>query len=181
MKKTALTSALILCCSLTSPAALADPVNLDTDVEVSSESSVRHLLKLDVGALSATGLGGIGYILEPVSWFQLEAAVGYGFSGFQFSLMPKINVGNAHHRFVAGAGVSVAVLPWDADPKADEVMVYLNVDLLGYEYRFADRGWFLSAAAGGTMVLRSPYGDDHQFIQEFIPAPQGRLSVGYRF
>ena len=149
-----------------------------------SGSSVTHAIKLDGGIGSPTGFGGLNYVLEPVSWFQLEAGVGVGSSGFLFSLMPKISVGGAHHRFVAGVGVSLALYPDKEIEEIEELHVWLNLDVAGYERRF-DNGLFVSLSGGLTMLvdnddLRDTARSSEKRIR-WVPMPQGRVSFGYRF
>jgi hypothetical protein len=118
---------------------------------------------------------------------RLEVGAGYGYSGYQLSLMPKIVLGEPHDHFVAGVGVSVG-FPTDARVATGHP-IWLNIDALGYEHRF-DTGIALSAAFGasgglGGGQLCAPPADgcepqfQHPVTQYWFP--QGRVGVAYWF
>jgi hypothetical protein len=111
----------------------------------------RHAIKLDIGLFSATGFGGASFVYAPWDALQLEAAVGYGFSGVQLSVMPKVAAGTRHDRYVGGVGIAVAVPVPDVS-MIDTAGLWLNIDLAGYEHRFQS-GFAMSVAVGFTVGL----------------------------
>ena len=129
------------------PSRAADPA-ASTVATPPPEPSVA--VGIDVGLASAVGLAGVTLTQAVGQFFRVEVGVGYGFSGYQLSLMPKIALGARHDHFVAGAGVSVA---FPIDPaRASGNPVWLNIDAVGYEHRF-DMGIALSVAVGLTAGL----------------------------
>jgi hypothetical protein len=148
----------------------------------------HHHLRADVGLGSAVGLAGVSYGYAPVSFLQLEAGVGYGLSGVQLSLMPRLALGSASDRFLVGAGLSAGLQ--EQDP-GQGPMVWLNADLLGYEHRFRF-GLSISVGVGLTVLVG---GDTKQCPGLPIDCspqdrtedgrgsvyPQGRLGVGWWF
>ena len=62
-----------------------------------------------MGIASALGSAGVDYQFAPTSWLRLEGAVGYGPTGFQLSVMPKLALGGARCAFTMGFGPSLAV------------------------------------------------------------------------
>lgn len=154
-----------------------------------SEQGVRkapdwhHAIKLDGGFLSATGFGGINYIFAPVEMFNLEAGVGYGFSGVQISLMPKIAAGSRNDRYVGGVGLALAIPTGNS--AIETPGLWLNADIAGYEHRF-DCGVSLSIALGLTAGLAGGkwHGiSEHSESESLLGVifPQGRLSLAYWF
>jgi hypothetical protein len=141
---------------------------------------------VDVGIGSALGLAGVTVTEAFGRSARLEVGVGYGYSGYQLSLMPKIVLGESHDHFVAGVGVSVA-LP-DNAVLAGGHPVWLNIDAIGYEHRF-DTGIALSAAfgvsggLGGGTICFPPDGCEQQFLQPVTDFwfPQGRAGIAYWF
>ncbi len=141
---------------------------------------------VDLGLGSAVGLAGITLTQAFGPWLQLELGAGYGVSGYQLSVMPKLALGDRRDRFVAGLGASVA-LP--TDPRvASGHPVWLNVDAAGYEHRF-DSGFAVSATfgvtggLGGGQICLPPDRCEPQFLR---PAsaywmPQGRIGAAYWF
>jgi hypothetical protein len=161
----------------------ADPIS----VAVAPPSPEPHLgVGLNFGLGSAVGLGGVTLTGALGRFARLELGAGYGASGYQLSLMPKIALGRPHDHFVAGAGVSLA-LP--TDPRvASGHPVWLNIDALGYEHRF-DTGIAVSAAfgvtggLGGGELCLPPDGCEVQFQRPVTEYwfPQGRIGVAYWF
>lgn len=139
-----------------------------------------NALRLDVGFVSAVGEAGVTYTRSLTHMVQLEAGVGWGVSGVQLSLMPKLSVGAAHHRYVGGVGLAAAVR---LTPDTDEspVLGWLNADVLGYEYRSA-RGFTLLVAIGLSVGIAGHYRweDSREEVAGMV-MPQGRIGVGYSF
>ena len=101
----------------------------------------------DVGFASPVGFAGVTVTREVLDHARLEIGGGWGYSGWQLSLMPKVSLGNSRDWFVAGAGVSVS---WPTDPRyAAGHPVWLNVDVGGGEHRFAS-GLAVSGSVGFT-------------------------------
>jgi hypothetical protein len=160
---------------------LADPV----PAMVATPPPPRTGIGVDVGIGSALGLAGVRVTEAFGRFARLEIGAGYGWSGYQLSLMPKIVIGEAHDHFVAGLGVSVA-LP-DNALFASGHPVWLNVDAIGYEHLF-DTGIALSAALGlsgglGGGAICFPDACEPQFLQSVTEywLPQGRVGVAYWF
>jgi hypothetical protein len=91
----------------------------------------KTAIGLDLGVGSAIGFAGITLARALGEYAQIELGTGVGFSGYQFSVMPKLVLGSPRNHFVAGVGLSVA------DPSnalhATGHPVWLNVDAVGYE------------------------------------------------
>lgn len=147
-----------------------------------------NTVHLDVGAGSAVGFLGIAFAHTFGGLVQVEAGVGTGYSGTQFSLMPKIVLGGREVHFVAGAGLSVAS---PTDPlHATGHPVWLNVDAVGLELisrfglMFAASAGITKGLGGGTMCTNWIDGCDPG---EKLPnvstvwGPQLRLGWGYAF
>jgi hypothetical protein len=146
---------------------------------------------IEVGLGSAVGLAGVTLTRAVGQFFRVEVGVGYGLSGYQLSLMPKIALGARHDHFVAGAGVSVA---FPTDPaRASGNPVWLNIDALGYAHRF-DTGIAVSVAVGLTGGLGGGeiwagqicLGQGACDVNSLQPVsnvwlPQGRIGVAYWF
>src|SRR5262245_26479441 len=69
----------------------------------------HHRLGVDLGLGSAVGVAGVDYQFAPLDWVRLEGGVGWGPTGTQLSLMPKIALGSGTCAFTAGFGASLAV------------------------------------------------------------------------
>ena len=141
---------------------------------------------VNVGFASAVGFGGVTLTRSLFERARLEIGGGLGYSGWQLSVMPKLVLGEGRARFVAGAGVAVA---WPADSRvASGHPVWLNVDLLGMEYRF-DSGFAIFNSAGVTVGLGGgeicvpPDGCEPQFLRNVNDywSPQVRAGVAYWF
>jgi hypothetical protein len=140
---------------------------------------------LNFGFGSAVGLGGVTVTGAFARYARIELGAGYGFTGYQLSVMPKIALGDAHDNFVAGVGVSMA-FPTTADVVSGHP-IWLNVDALGYEHRF-DTQIAVSAAFGFSGGLN---GAKVCFISDRCPYsatsvtdlwfPQARVGVAYWF
>jgi hypothetical protein len=141
---------------------------------------------LDVGLGSALGLGGLTLTERLGRFARLELGAGYGLSGYQLSLMPKVALGRPHDHFVAGVGLSMA---FPDNPRvASGHPVWLNIDALGYEHLF-DTGIAVSAAfgvsggLGGGELCTPPDGCELQFQEPVTNYwfPQGRVGIAYWF
>jgi len=146
----------------------------------------RRAVGVNLGVGSAVGLGGVTLTQELGDHFRVEAGGGFGVSGWQLSLMPKLVLGSGRDRYVAGAGVSIA-FPTDSR-SATGRPIWLNVDVLGYEHRF-DSGLALSAAlgltgglGGGQLCVPSD-GCEPQLLHDVTTywGPQTRIGVAYWF
>jgi hypothetical protein len=144
----------------------------------------RHRLGLDVGLASALGSVGADYQAAPLSWLRLEAGVGWGPTGMQLSLMPKLALGGRTFHFTSGVGASLAVGGGQARAghgPASRIIPWLNFDGLGVEVR-SRSGLSFQAAIGLTM----PLADFHYDIADLGDTvhagevlPQGRIGVGW--
>lgn len=167
--------------TLVAPAANATEIPLRTRAQSIER---RHQLRVDVGLASAVGFGGLSYGFSPSGLFQLEAGIGYGFSGLQLSLMPKLTAGSARHKFILGAGPSLGlgdrslISPSDSGP-----IFFLNVDV-GYQY-VSESGFTFNIAGGPTVALngrvRSGFFDGPVRDAAGMTTIQGRIGFGYCF
>jgi hypothetical protein len=141
---------------------------------------------VDLGLGSAVGLAGITLTRAFGPWMRLELGGGYGVTGYQLSVMPKLAIGDGRDHFVAGVGVALA-LP--TDPRvAVGHPVWLNIDAAGYEHRF-DSGFALSATfgvaggLGGGQICLPRNGCEPQFLRPVSAywMPQGRIGAAYWF
>ncbi|MFL5304322.1 MAG: hypothetical protein ACJ8F1_03875 [Polyangia bacterium] len=139
-----------------------------------------------MGFASAVGWTGVTVTREILEHARVEVGGGYGYSGWQLSLMPKVTLGDGRDRFVAGAGVSVS---WPTDPRyASGHPVWLNVDVGGGEHRFAS-GLAISGSIGftgglgGGEICLPPDGCEPQFLRSVTHSwgPQARLGAAYWF
>jgi hypothetical protein len=142
------------------------------------------------GLFSAIGEIGGTYTYAPVPEIQMELGAGIGLSGFQFSFMPKLSVGDRKYRFIVGAGPSMGVYP-DNNPSHTYVSYWLNAEI-GYEYR-AVGGFSFMIAAGITRGIAGEYRDQCVIecdgdtkghprpITEMPLLPQGRIAFGRWF
>ena len=141
----------------------------------SSTPSRRHRFGLDLGLFSAVGFAGAtyAYLLDSMT---LEAAAGFGVSGVQLSLMPKLRLGSEGIYYVFGIGPSYA----DSRPfhGGDETSVWLNADLLGFE-RELSSGFSLSGALGLTVLLWRNSAEGDLGLGPCLP--QLRVGVGSWF
>jgi hypothetical protein len=110
----------------------------------------KTAIGLDAGVASAVGFLGVTLVRAFGEYVQIELGTGIGYSGYQFSLMPKVVFGYPRNHFVAGVGLSVA------DPtnssNATGHPVWLNVDAAGYEL-VSNYGFAFLIAAGVTRGL----------------------------
>jgi hypothetical protein len=162
-------------------------------VASSSIAETRHLTAgvfANLGLFSATGFGGFSYAYAPSNNWAFEAGIGYGLTGVQLSLMPKLTYGQ-NHRLVLGLGPSVGL-----GHDRSGLSLWLNGDI-GYEYR-ADNGFSVSFVVGFTQGIAGciadkcrPDGagwgdesDERAFMSERAAdwvGPQGRVIIGKWF
>jgi len=106
----------------------------------------RNRLQANLGLGSAVGEIGASYTYAPLPEFQIELGTGLGFTGLQFSAMPKLSLAlNNSDRLVLGAGPS-ASLDLAANPDHTYLGYWLNAEV-GYEHRSA-LGFAVLVAAG---------------------------------
>jgi len=153
---------------------------------VSSPPEPHLGVGLNVGLGSAVGLAGVTLTGAFARYARVEIGAGYGISGYQLSLMPKIALGRPQDHYVAGVGVAMT---FPTDPYlASGHPIWLNVDALGYEHRF-DTGIAVSTALGfsgglgGGKLCFPPDGCEPQF--QFPVThwwfPQARAAIAYWF
>jgi hypothetical protein len=149
----------------------------------------KHRLMGNFGFCSVVGEIGATYTYAPVPLLQVELGSGLGFSGIQFSLMPKVSLGTDRHRLVMGIGPSVGINP-DDNPPHTYVAYWLNAEV-GYEFR-ADVGFTFLIAGGYFRSLAGEYRNSCVFDCDGdtkgrpSPAtdwtlPQGRIAFGHWF
>jgi hypothetical protein len=144
--------------------------------------SRQNEMAFHLGLGSAIGYVGVTYAHEPLPFFQFEVGAGLGFSGVQFSAMPKYVACDGSHCFISGAGLSLAV-PTSA--AATGHPTWLNIDALGYGYRSISGASFdiavgVGAGLGGGRACTG-------FVDCGDPVPnvrgqwffQTRIGVGY--
>jgi hypothetical protein len=144
-------------------------------------------LGVDLGVASAVGSIGLAYQFAASHRWRFEGGLGWGFSGVQLSIMPKVAFGGACS-FVLGAGPSLAVGGPYAEsgpehqpqPKA---IGWLNVDVPGVECR-SDAGISFEATLGVTMALTT-FHYDITDVGATVHAgnllPQARFGLGWWF
>lgn len=117
-------------------------------------------LRGELGVASVVGFAGLTLSYAPHPHVLLEAGAGYGVSGLQLSLMPKVVFGSGVHRFTVGCGASIGIpgtpvvtySPTTGNGNERVVTPWLNADLVGYDYRSASGVSFI-ASAGAMMAL----------------------------
>jgi hypothetical protein len=146
----------------------------------------RHRVGLDLGVGSAVGAIGLTYNHAFTPMFRGEAGVGWGWSGVQLSVMPKVALHGGACAFTSGFGAALALggpsveaghgpAPW--------AIPWLNFDALGVECPTWG-GLSASAALGLTMPLRAFHYDFSELgdtVKAFSLLPQGRVSLGWWF
>ena len=162
----------------------------EESAEATSETVAKSRLMGNSGLFSAIGEIGGTYTYAPVPEFQMEFGSGIGLSGFQFSFMPKLSVGDRKNRFILGAWPSMGVDP-DNNPSHTYVSYWLNAEI-GYEYRSVD-GFSFMIAAGITRGIAGEYRDQCVIdcegdtkghprpTTEMALLPQGRIAFGRWF
>ena len=147
----------------------------------------QHRVGFDAGLASAVGSVGATYQYAPMAIARFEGGVGWGPSGAQLSVMPKVTTGSRACAFIAGFGASLAlggqlaaegqgarnpsVIPWlnlesardrgrSASGLSFQGTLGLTMPLVGFHYEVADTGSNVKAGA----IL-----------------PQGRVGIGWWF
>ena len=140
---------------------------------------------LDAGVASVVGFLGITLVRALGEHAQIELGTGIGFSGYQFSVMPKIVVGSPRSHFLAGVGLSVA------DPTnplhTTGHPVWLNVDALGYEV-VSNHGFGVLVAlgitkglGGGTICTSIDGCEPDERLTDVATQWSPQFRVGYRY
>jgi len=152
----------------------------------STQTGVQQRLGAELGVGSAVGTFGITYQVAPVPWLVVEGGLGYGITGTQLSVMPKVSFGGSTCRFVSGFGASVGVGGAKAEPGHGPnpgAIPWLNFDAVGGECH-ASNGLSIQAALGLTMPLVS-FAYDVADLGDTVHAgdllAQGRIGVGWWF
>ena len=112
--------------------------------EPAREALPHNALAFNFGVASAIGEAGVTYMVMPMAPLELELGWGAGYSGLQLSLMPKLSFGTRNHRVTTGIGVASTVAP---SAVTRDHPIWLNADILGYEFR-SDGHFFFALAAG---------------------------------
>jgi hypothetical protein len=145
-------------------------------------------LGVDLGIASAVGELGVTYQAALQPWMRIEAGLGYGFTGAQLSVMPKLAFGGDVCRFTAGFGASLAVGGAHAEegplhePHRD-VIPWLNLDVPGIECR-SRSGFSFQAALGVTMTMvdfHYDFADTGKTVDAGEMLPQARAGLGWWF
>jgi len=149
------------------------------------EALPKNALAFNIGFASAVGEIGVTYMLTPIAPFEIEIGVGRGYSGTQLSFMGKLTFGSRTHRATTGIGIASTVAPSDV---TRDNPIWLNADILGYEFR-ADSRFFFAAAVGlykglgGGGVCQGDCEGGNQYAVDVtrLVGFQGRLMVGATF
>jgi len=145
-----------------------------------------HRIGGDIGFGSAIGIVGLDYQYAPVRWLRFEGGMGWGYTGWQFSFMPKIALGWSWRcAFTIGFGPSVAIGSSQAAMEGHgmnpDYLPWLNLDVPGFECR-TRAGLSIQGTLGATMPLKG-YHYDFSEVGNDIPAgrifPQGRIGIGW--
>lgn len=141
-------------------------------------------LTFEVGFASAVGEVGLAYTRRVSEHLALEGGLGYGWTGAQLSLMPKLVFGSAHDRFVTGVGFSLSLPGAELSRGGRQPVVWVNFDALGYEHH-ARGGFVFSVAVGTTTSLvhgiTEPVEENNAgSVQLFgYTLPQFRIGLGF--
>lgn len=147
-------------------------------------SPSQHRLGADLGLASALGTAGVDYQFAPFHGLRFEGAAGWGPTGAQLSVMPKVALGGGNCVFTAGFGASLALGGHPAEaghgPNPGAIP-WLNLDLPGIECR-SPSGFSVQATLGLTMPL-ADFHYDFAELGDTIKAgdllPQGRVGIGW--
>ena len=145
----------------------------------------KNALAFNVGFASAIGELGVTYMLTPMAPLELELGMGAGYSGLQLSFMPKLSFGTRNHRVTSGIGVASTVAP---SAVTRDNPIWLNADILGYEYRSDGRFFFALAVGvykglggGGVCQGDCEGGNEYAVDVTRLVGFQTRLMVGATF
>lgn len=162
-------------------------VEAPASVERSSpaEAPPNNAVAFNVGVASAIGEIGLTYLLTPLPPIELEVGLGQGYSGTQLSFMWKLSFGSRKHRATTGIGIASTVARSEVTRDSP---LWLNVDVIGYEFR-SDGGFFFSLAAGlfkglgGGAVCPGDCEGGNQYAEDVtrFVGPEGRLLIGATF
>ena len=178
---------------LTGLAALAIPASAAADGADASSDHPASKVRLmgNMGVASAIGEMGGTLTYAPLPEVQIELGAGIGFSGFQLSVMPKLSVGERHHRLTLGVGPSVG-LSSNNNPKETCISYWLNAEA-GYEFRSSGGFSFLLALGVGRGLAGKVPGYGAPGVAEtgdayppepatdFRLFPEGRIAFGRWF
>ena len=157
-------------------------VSLSAPASALAAEKDANVFASQIGVFSALGELGVAYSRELGDLAELEAGAGLGLTGVQLSLMGKVGWSSAPSRFVSGVGAAYA-LPASSMAYASDG-VWLNVDVIGYEWRLKS-GWYFSVAGGGTYALsgidKCPDAFPCSTTVRGSVAPQARFGVGTTF
>jgi len=141
----------------------------------------------NLGIGSAVGDMALVYQFAPTYRWRFEGGLGWGLSGVQVAVMPKLALGGAC-AFVVGLGPSLAVggpfaeVGQEHQPQPDAVG-WLNLDAPGVECR-SDTGFSFEGTLGLTMALTTFHYDIAGVggtIHSGDILPQVRLGLGWWF
>jgi hypothetical protein len=145
----------------------------------------------NLGLASAVGEVGGTFTYSPVPAFQIELGVGFGITGLQLSLMPKLSLGHLpRYHLILGLGPSLSGLHKNVEGVV-QYSLWLNGEA-GYEHR-SPSGFAFLVAGGFTYALasdqtyRSCYAfcdsDENYPVRHVAGSiyPQGRIAFGRWF
>jgi hypothetical protein len=145
--------------------------------EEGAVEEAHHVLRASFGMFSALGFGGLSYAIVPTRHLEIEAGIGYGFTGVQYSGMVRLREGTARNQFILGAGSSYAT------GQAGGSILWGNLEM-GYEHRFAS-GLSIAIVGGATVALSGTERAGCWFCFDEDDAgvvlPQARTMLGYWF
>jgi hypothetical protein len=153
------------------------------------EAPVQHQrIGSDIGFGSALGFIGVDYQFAPVNWLRLEVGAGWGYTGAQFSFMPKLALGWSWRcAFTIGFGPSLALGSSQAAMEGHgpnpKYLPWLNLDVPGMECRLRS-GLSFQATVGATMPLAKFHYDFSEVgnnIEAYRIFPQARVGIGWWF
>jgi hypothetical protein len=139
------------------------------------------LLGANVGMGSAVGSVGVTLGYMPTDQLELEFGVGRGYSGAQFSVMPKLLLGRDFLRLVLGAGPSLST-------SSDGQQAWLNgevgLGIMGRRLFASLTGGFTYLVAGrvpSPCFLCDTTPSDRRYYDAPTVFPTTRFTIGMRF
>jgi hypothetical protein len=154
-----------------------------TLLTASSARAIESRVGFDTGWASAVGFGGPTFAIAPTSHFELEAGVGYGWTGVQLSTLPRLVVPLGNERLLLGLGPSLSLCPVCENGSPT---LWANLEL-GLEHVFHG-GFSMWGGVGGTLGLAGRYAQRCAFwsckYETEYPAAFSltwRTGVGYWF